>query len=211
MFNIKTILYKIFIEKFIRYKNSRKSKRFLEIGPGIKRIENFEGLNIVKNNATDYIADVAKGIPFANETFDLIYSSHFLEHIEWYNVHFVLKEMYRVLKPNGIIEIYVPNGLKIAKAFVEAELYDSKEYLDDNWWKFNKEKDPCIWANGRIFTYGDGKRIKGHWNSHLSIFSERYLKKIIKEIGFSNIEIMDNTQCRGDNHGWINLGIRAIK
>ena len=180
MFNIKTILYKIFIEKFIRYKNSRKSKRFLEIGPGIKRIENFEGLNIVKNNATDYIADVAKGIPFANETFDLIYSSHFLEHIEWYNVHFVLKEMYRVLKPNGIIEIYVPNGLKIAKAFVEAELYDSKEYLDDNWWKFNKEKDPCIWANGRIFTYGDGKRIKGHWNSHLSIFSERYLKKIIK-------------------------------
>lgn len=209
--DISTFLYKYFKENFVRIQNSKKDKRFLEIGPGDERIKGFEGLNIVKNGATDYIADVVKGIPFKDNTFDLIYSSHFLEHVEWYNVKFVLSEIYRTLKKDGYLELFVPDGLKIAKAFVDAELYGSKDYYKDNWWRFNEDKDPCIWASGRIFTYGDGKRIKGHWNSHLAIFSERYLRELLLKVGFSEIVKMENSMCRGHDHGWINLGLRAKK
>lgn len=186
------------------------NERWLEIGPGNERLLGFEGLNIVKNDATDYIADVAiDGIPLPDESFDLVYSSHFLEHIEWYKVEFVLKEMYRVLKKGGKVEIHVPDGLKIAKAFVDAEEKNSKSYFQDNWWKFNMDKDPCVWASGRIFTYGDGHKIKGHWNSHLAIFSYRYLEKMLRKVGFVNIKHLGKP--RGHDHGWIDLGISGTK
>lgn len=208
---LKTILYKFGFEPFVRLANRRKSIRYLEIGPGKKRIPGFEGLNIVKNKATDYIADAANGIPLADNSFDLIYSSHFLEHIEWYKTKFVLKEIYRILKKDGVLELWVPDGLKIAKAFVDGELYQGKDFYNDGWWKFNDEHDVCKWFCGRIFTYGDGNKIKGHWNSHLAAFSERYLTECLKESGFTNIRRMTSSECRGYDHGWINLGLRAVK
>lgn len=208
---MKTFLYKCFVQEFVKIRNSRKNYRMLEIGPGSKRLDGFEGLNIVKNKATDYIADVAKGIPFSDNTFNLIYTSHFLEHIEWYKTKFVLSEIYRVLRWGGALELWVPNGLKIAKAFVDAELNNSKDFEIDNWWRFNEKHDPCVWANGRIFTYGNGKVIKGHWNSHLALFSERYLKDLLSEIGFKNILPMDDTMLRDAGHGFINMGIKACK
>ena len=41
-----------------------------------------------------------------NKIFDEIYSSHCLEHIR--DINFVMKEIYRVLKPNGKAVIVVP-------------------------------------------------------------------------------------------------------
>ncbi len=189
----------------------KRTTRYLEIGPGDKRIENFEGINIVPNEATDYIADVAKGIPCPDCVFDIVYSSHFLEHIEWFKTKFVLQEMYRILKTGGHVEIWVPDGLKICKAFVDAEISKSKDYTNDGWWKFNDKHDPCIWANGRIFTYGNGEIIKGHFNAHLALFSERYLRELMQEVGFKNIRKLKHEECRGYDHGWINLGLTGTK
>lgn len=112
---MKTFLYKCFVQEFVKIRNSRKNYRMLEIGPGSKRLDGFEGLNIVKNQATDYIADVAKGIPFPDNTFNLIYTSHFLEHIEWYKTKFVLSEIYRVLRWGGYWNFGFRTDLKLPK------------------------------------------------------------------------------------------------
>jgi ubiquinone/menaquinone biosynthesis C-methylase UbiE len=45
---------------------------------------------------------------FPDESFDLIYASHVLEHLT--NLNGVMKEAHRTLKPNGIFEIKVPYG-----------------------------------------------------------------------------------------------------
>lgn len=203
--------HKKYIEPEIRRKNSLKHFRCLEIGPGLERIKGFETINVVKNSVTDYIADVQKGIPFEDGTFDLIYNSHFLEHIVWYKVKDVLCEIYRVLKPGGRIEIWVPDGLKIAKAFVDAEYYNSRDFESDGWFYRNDEKDACVWVNGRIFSYGDGIGTKGHWNFHVGLFSERYLSLLLKQCGFDHIRRLEHKECRGYDHGWINLGICAVK
>ncbi len=202
-----TFLYKYAVEPFVRLKNCRKKRRFLEIGPSEVRKSGFEGVNIVKTPSADYIADVAGGLPFKDAEFDFIYSSHFLEHIEWFKVDFVVSEMFRCLKKDGRVEIHVPDGLKIAKAFADAEKLSSNEYKNDSWCKFNPDKDPCVWANGRIFAYGDGKVMKGHRNTHLSLFSERYLFKILEKAGFSDIKLTK----QNEDHGWIDLGVVAVK
>lgn len=46
-------------------------------------------------------------LPFANESFDVAYSSHFLEHLTPQKALQILKEIKRILKPNGIVRLVV--------------------------------------------------------------------------------------------------------
>ncbi|EKE20427.1 MAG: Methyltransferase [uncultured bacterium] len=208
---IKTSFYEIFLQKFIVIKNSKKEKRFLEIGPGEERIFEFETINIVKTKNTDYIGDATKKINFPDKTFDVIYASHILEHTPWYMLNKTINEWIRVLKPGGTLEVWVPNSLKIAKAFCDAEDGINTDYVNDGWFRFNEDRDPAKWFSGRVFSYGDGSGTRGHFNFHLSAFSERFLKKIFIEAGLANVTVMENCECRGYDHGWINLGIKGVK
>jgi hypothetical protein len=192
-------------------RNARKPTRYLEIGPGQIRLPDFETLNIVGGRQVDYVADAMKRLPFKDHTFDIVYASHVLEHIPWYMVEEVLKEWIRIIKINGRLEIWVPDGLKIASALVDFEKNGADHTALDGWYRFNQRKDPCIWASGRIFTYGDGKGNTYHWNWHRALFTPRYLKEIMTRAGLSDVMEMDQAQVRGNDHGWINLGMMGIK
>jgi len=194
-----------------KLRNFRKSNRKLEIGPGPLRIDGFETVNIMWFPNVDYVADASKKLPFKNESFSLIYASHILEHIPWYLTKQTLTEWHRVLQYEGVIEIWVPNGLLIAKSWVAAEDLKSIDFKNDAWFKFNAVQDPALWANGRLFSYGDGTGKPGHSNWHLATFSPRLLKDLLAEVGFTQITYLDREAVRGHDHGWINLGVRAIK
>jgi len=53
--------------------------------------------------------DAAYGLPFADNSADFIYSSHFLEHLFKDEAQRVLRESLRALKPGGIVRICVPD------------------------------------------------------------------------------------------------------
>jgi predicted SAM-dependent methyltransferase len=53
--------------------------------------------------------DLAKPLPYANNYFAAIYSSHALEHLYHDDALSLLKECYRVLKPGGVCRIVVPD------------------------------------------------------------------------------------------------------
>ena len=192
-------------------KNQNKISRKLEIGPGKTRINGFETLNIVYQYNVDYVWDATKKMPFKSNVFDIVYASHILEHVPWFLVENVLTEWIRILKPGGRLELWVPNAYKICNAFINAENGISMEYTEDGWFKFNPTKDPCVWAAGRIFTYGNGTRNICHPNWHRALFSERYLKTLLQNINLRNIETLDNSSIRGNDHGWINLGVSGVK
>jgi len=110
------------------------------------------------------------------------------------------------------LEIWVPDGFKICKAFIKGETENTNKYTkNDGWYRFNDEKDNCKWASGRIFTYGDGTGNIDNPNWHHALFSKRYLIKLFKKYGMNSIKVMKNKEVRGYDHGWINLGIRGIK
>jgi ubiquinone/menaquinone biosynthesis C-methylase UbiE len=191
--------------------NRHKSDRRLEIGPGQDRLPGFETLSIEADWHTDYLCDAAEQLPFEDGSFVLVYASHVLEHIPWYQVEGTLKEWRRILRPGGHLEVWVPDGLKICKALADAE-ENGRDYTHlDGWYKFNPEKDPCVWAAGRLFTYGDGKGRLDHPNWHRAIFTPRYLKVLFEKVGLTQIRELTHEEVRGHDHGWISLGVVGVK
>lgn len=176
------------ITKINCLRNANKHSRCLEIGPGIQRIEGFETLDCRPHWDIDYISDAGKRLPFASNSFNIIYASHILEHIPWYLTEKALTEWVRVLKPDGVLEIWVPDGLKICRVFVDYETTGEDRTLEDGWYRFNPEKDPCKWASGRTFTYGDGTGRTDGPNWHRALFSSRYLKQLFDEVGLTDVE-----------------------
>lgn len=73
------------------------------------------------------IHDARKPLPFKNNSFEAVYSSHLLEHLYLNEAEKFLKECFRILCPGGIIRIVVPdfkyileeyrNGLNQKKPF----------------------------------------------------------------------------------------------
>ena len=202
-----TLWGKLFKNQITLRRNAKKSHRRLEIECGGSRLLGFETLDIVGGPNVDYVYDAAKPLPFKDNTFDLIYASHVLEHIPWYKTEEVLKKWVRILKPGRQLEIWVPDGLKICKALVQAELEGIKVADIDSWCKFNPRKDPCIWAGGRIF-WGANPEYPS-W--HKAMFTPRYLKELFERVGLKNIKIMNSSELRGYDHGRINLRVKGVK
>jgi len=71
-----------------------------EHGVGRYHKENLENLNIIQG--------VSENIPFAGETFDVVYCSHVLEHVD--DEQKALLEMKRILKPGGVLIIGMPTA-----------------------------------------------------------------------------------------------------
>jgi predicted SAM-dependent methyltransferase len=62
--------------------------------------------------------DILSGLPYEDSTFDMVYSSHFIEHISKKDVVNFLIDCRRVLKPGGLIRLVLPNFENIAREYI---------------------------------------------------------------------------------------------
>ena len=63
-------------------------------------------------------SDLLKRLPYSDCTFDLVYSSHFLEHIPLAQVRTFLEECRRVLKTDGVLRLVLPDFENIAREYI---------------------------------------------------------------------------------------------
>lgn len=80
--------------------------KILDIGCGEKRKKGAIGFDIRKTAVTDIVGD-ATSLPFKDEEFDHIYSSHLIEHFSHREVRTVLKEWIRCLKGGALLRFAV--------------------------------------------------------------------------------------------------------
>jgi predicted SAM-dependent methyltransferase len=81
----------------------------LEIGCGEnKQFKNSIGFDIRKLEGVDIVGDARK-LPFEDEYFDHVFSSHVIEHFSHKEVEDVLREWIRVLKIGGTFEMRCPD------------------------------------------------------------------------------------------------------
>tara|TARA_Y100000034_G_scaffold120038_1_gene162455 strand:+ start:190 stop:783 length:594 start_codon:yes stop_codon:yes gene_type:complete len=98
------------------------SKRYLHIGCGNNILpEPFENLDIRDFEGVDHISKAYPLDLFEDNTFDLVYASHILEHYDRDKIGKVLEEWTRITKVDGRVRISVPSFENAVKIYQKTE------------------------------------------------------------------------------------------
>ena len=161
-------MYSISIDKEKQMTNDA-TPLHLHIGCGTRVIPGFINVDIQKFPHVDHLASAEKLDFAADESVDLVYSSHVLEHYGRTEFMAVLREWYRVLKIGGILRISVPDFQACARIYYEKGLENG--------------------LSGLIGLICGGQR--DEYDFHKMIFDEPYLTKALYDVGFMNVQTWD--------------------
>lgn len=107
------------------------NKKVLHFAPEqafYKRFRLLKNLDYTTTDLLSPLADVKADIcnlPFKDNSYDVILCNHVLEHIP--DDTKAMQELYRVLKPNGMAILQIPQDLNRAKTFEDNTITDKKE------------------------------------------------------------------------------------
>ena len=107
------------------------------IGARFAKLPFFSSLNKKLNlfnvdwNKDIFIHDLTKKFPWKDNSIDVIYSSHTLEHLNKEKGRYFINECFRVLIANGIVRIVVPDLESIVTRYLNGEI-GADEFLDSN-------------------------------------------------------------------------------
>ncbi|HMO33792.1 MAG TPA: methyltransferase domain-containing protein [Saprospiraceae bacterium] len=91
---------------------------YLNLGCGNKYHSQWVNIDMVSNSKDVIAVNLLEGIPYPDNSFDVIYHSQVLEHIPKEKAHAFLSECYRVLKPNGILRVVLPDLESIVSEYL---------------------------------------------------------------------------------------------
>ena len=89
----------------------------LHLGCGSRYIEGFVHIDLIENEHVDYLTSIDNLFMYKDNSVDMIYCSHVLEHFKKNQIPDVLNEWYRVLKPEGLLRLSVPDFEKLVKVY----------------------------------------------------------------------------------------------
>lgn len=93
--------------------------KLLNLGCGNSYHTDWINIDFVSNSKDILQYDLKKGIPFDDNEVDVVYHSHLLEHFSKDDANKFIKECYRVLKPNGVIRVAVPDLEAIVTGYLD--------------------------------------------------------------------------------------------
>jgi len=130
-------------------------------------------------------------IPLEDNSVDNYYTSHTLEHIETFTVPFVMSELYRTLKPNGMIRIVVPDFRYGANLYSRnGDDLHNRKYC-------TKDKDlpdtPLGYFMSWWFSRDHGK--EGRYSGHKTAYDYETLHWYLIRAGFMDVYVWKYNEC----------------
>lgn len=138
-----------------------------------KRFKKLKNLDYMTADLFSPIVDVKADIlalPFENETFDIVFCNHVLEHIK--DDHKAMSELFRVLKPGGWGILQVPLKQSLEKTYEDFSITDPKEKQ-----KYFGQYDHVRWYGLDYFSRLEAVGFKVDINFYSKTFSESERKK----------------------------------
>lgn len=155
------------VKKVARAK-SRQMRR-LHLGCGSKHIPGFFHVDIQNYAHVDRVAAADKLDFVPGESVELIYACHILEHFGRFQIVDVLREWYRVLQPDGVLRLAVPDFAACAAIYYEEGLKDG--------------------LSGLVGLVSGGQRDR--MDFHRMIFDAPLLSGLLFQAGFSAVRKWD--------------------
>lgn len=132
-----------------KYKSKNKSDKII-------------GIDKFLLSGVDIITDIEKTLPFKDNSFDMVVANQVLEHT--INFFSVMEEIHRIIKPDGIVKIWVPHfSSHLAytnpdhKRFFAAYTFDhfKPENIENYYSKarFKIKKRRLIFVHGGVFSF----------------------------------------------------------
>lgn len=91
---------------------------YINLGCGDKYHKDWVNIDLYSDSPFVKSCDLRKGIPFAENSFEVVYHSQVIEHYEKDDARRFMKECYRVLKPDGIIRIVTPDLENVVRNYL---------------------------------------------------------------------------------------------
>lgn len=156
-----------------RVRAPRAGTVMVHLGPG--QVRYLPGwINVDANLFTakiDVWADLRNKLPFRDGTVDAFYSHHVIEHLPDAHLGRHFADMFRCLKPGGVIRVGGPNGDEAVRRLVAG---------DAGWFPDWPDKRSSI--GGRFVNFVFLR------NEHLTMLTFSYLEELATAAGFVNVQ-----------------------
>ena len=112
-----------------RFQKSRELK--IHLGCGKRVIAGWVNVDCFRGPGIDFTGDLRRPLPFADGSARLIYSEHVLEHLQMEDALQLLQECKRVLAPDGILRIGIPDAEIYLRAYISGDqpFFDELKHL----------------------------------------------------------------------------------
>jgi SAM-dependent methyltransferase len=109
--------------------------RLLNVGCGATFHRDWINIDSAPESKEVAAVDVVDGLPFGDGSFDAVYCSHMLEHLESQQGLALLAEMRRVLRPGGTVRVAVPDLETIASEYLRllAQVRAGRDEREYDW------------------------------------------------------------------------------
>ncbi len=155
-----------------------KNYKVLHIAPEqefLRKFKRMSNLNYISADLYSPIVDVKADIldlPFEDESFDIIFCNHVLEHIE--DDAKAMSELYRVMKPGGWGILQVPMKNSLEKTYEDFSIKDPKERQ-----KHFGQYDHVRWYGMDYFD----RLEKAGFETEINFYSQKFSEEEIKNTG----------------------------
>ena len=114
-------------------------KKHLNLGCGNRYHKEWTNIDFISNSEHVIECNLLNGIPFSDNEFDFVYTSHVLEHFSKKDGSFIIQECYRVLKKGGILRIIVPDLEQLALEYIKSlnSVLKDKSLINDANYKWS--------------------------------------------------------------------------
>jgi predicted SAM-dependent methyltransferase len=92
----------------------------LNVGSGGRGLASWVNVDAVRHPRDQTLTcDIRRGLPFSDGSVARVMAEHIIEHVSFrHDLPAVLREFHRVLQPGGLVRIVVPDGRRLAEAYV---------------------------------------------------------------------------------------------
>lgn len=117
----------------------QKAVTHVDLGAGNRKKDGFFAIDIDAYEGVDLVLDLRfNKLPFDNNQLEHVYASHFMEHLDFHAVIFLMNEVYRCLRVGGKFEIIVPHGQSYGHL---TDLSHKTAWTEDTFGYFTQENE----------------------------------------------------------------------